>query len=355
MGNEYIMFYVIVPIFNVEHYLRKCLDSLLVQSYVQWRAILINDGSTDSSKAIANEYVQSDNRFILLSQDNQGQAIARNAGLEYVKELISTMPPPPLGLKDSHQAHYIVFLDSDDYLESDALAHSYNILKQEGVDVLVYSIIAAREPYTYARVKFDYTIFPLNLAGLYTPKDLITALGGYHIITTIGGFVCKASMAFENNLAFIPRIIYEDIAFCTQAVLQCKTLYISHKQIYNYVFYPNSTMRQQLQKDKWIKITYSYYITLRFFKQSLLESNDDIFKEYCHRACLDMAKRLMKSLQFVGYIQELGFSKQDLAPFLPYIKGKYRLCYHFPRIYGLPKRLRLTFQALWERLVVGKV
>ncbi len=103
------MFYVIVPIFNVEHYLRKCLDSLLAQSYVQWRAILINDGSTDSSKAIANEYVQSDNRFILLSQDNQGQAIARNAGLEYVKELISTMPPPTWLKRFTPSALYCFF------------------------------------------------------------------------------------------------------------------------------------------------------------------------------------------------------------------------------------------------------
>ncbi|MCX2717778.1 hypothetical protein OQH61_08545 [Helicobacter sp. MIT 21-1697] len=258
--------------------------------------------------------------------------------------------PPPLGLKDSHLAHYIVFLDSDDYLESDALAHSYDILRQESVDVLVYSVIAARKSDTYARVKFDYTIFPLNLAGLYTPKDLIVALGGYRIITTIGGFVCKASVAFENNLSFIPHIIYEDIAFCTQAVLRCKTLYISHKQIYNYVFSPNSTMRGQLQRDKWIKITYSYFITLDFFKQALLESSDDVLREYYHRTCLDIAKRLMRSLQFVGYTQELGFNKQDLAPFLPYIKGKYRICYHFPRIYGFPKRCRLAFKQWLESL-----
>ncbi|MCX2717777.1 glycosyltransferase [Helicobacter sp. MIT 21-1697] len=95
MGSE-IMFYIIVPIFNVEHYLRKCLDSLLAQSYTQWRAILINDGSTDSSNAIINEYAKSDNRFTLLSQDNQGQAVARNRGLECVRELISTLPPPHL-------------------------------------------------------------------------------------------------------------------------------------------------------------------------------------------------------------------------------------------------------------------
>lgn len=96
MANEQIMFYIIVPIFNVEKYLRKCLDSLLSQSYTQWKAILVNDGSTDSSGEIAQEYANKDGRFVTLNQENQGLSMARNAGLEYVKNLIiSTNPPPP--------------------------------------------------------------------------------------------------------------------------------------------------------------------------------------------------------------------------------------------------------------------
>ncbi len=95
-----IMFYIIVPIFNVERYLRKCLDSLLSQSYTQWKAILVNDGSTDSSGEIAQEYANKDARFIILNQENQGLSMARNAGLEYVKNLIiSTNPPPHSNIK----------------------------------------------------------------------------------------------------------------------------------------------------------------------------------------------------------------------------------------------------------------
>ena len=102
MANEQIMFYIIVPIFNVERYVRKCLDSLLTQSYTQWKAILINDGSTDSSGEIAQEYANKDARFVTLNQENQGLSMARNAGLEYVKNLIISTnlkkkknPPPP--------------------------------------------------------------------------------------------------------------------------------------------------------------------------------------------------------------------------------------------------------------------
>ena len=96
MANEQIMFYIIVPIFNVERYVRKCLDSLLTQSYTQWKAILINDGSTDSSGEIAQEYANKDARFVTLNQENQGLSMPRNAVLDYVKNLIiSTNPPPP--------------------------------------------------------------------------------------------------------------------------------------------------------------------------------------------------------------------------------------------------------------------
>lgn len=93
-----IMFYIIVPIFNVERYLRKCLDSLLSQSYTQWKAILVNDGSTDSSGEIAQEYANKDARFIILNQENQGLSMARNAGLEYVKNLIISTNPPPTAI-----------------------------------------------------------------------------------------------------------------------------------------------------------------------------------------------------------------------------------------------------------------
>ena len=103
IAEKEIMFYIIIPIYNVEQYLKKCLDSLLNQSYSKWVAVLINDGSTDSSGAIAQEYTSKDTRFILLNQTNQGLSMARNAGLEMVKNLLSSTTPPP------HCNIYIIF------------------------------------------------------------------------------------------------------------------------------------------------------------------------------------------------------------------------------------------------------
>ena len=71
---------IIVPIYNVEKYLKECLDSIQAQTYSNFQAILINDGSTDESPKIAQEYAQKDSRFILINQENKGVGAARNTG-----------------------------------------------------------------------------------------------------------------------------------------------------------------------------------------------------------------------------------------------------------------------------------
>lgn len=94
---------VIIPVYNVDKYLRECLDSILAQTLQEWELICINDGSTDGSSAILAEYAAKDNRINVIKQQNRGQGAARNIGL---KQAVG---------------EYIYFLDSDDYLVPDAL------------------------------------------------------------------------------------------------------------------------------------------------------------------------------------------------------------------------------------------
>ena len=90
-----------MPIYNAELYLAKCIESLLQQEYDTLQIILVNDGSTDKSLAIAKQYAETDNRIEIYSQFNQGQSIARNTGLKYAK------------------GEYISFVDADDHIDSD--------------------------------------------------------------------------------------------------------------------------------------------------------------------------------------------------------------------------------------------
>ena len=97
-------FSIIVPVYNVENYLKRCLDSIKAQTYADYEVILIDDGSLDASGSTCDAYVEQDNRFKVIHKENGGLAAARNTGLA------------------AAVGKYIVFLDSDDDLEKEALA-----------------------------------------------------------------------------------------------------------------------------------------------------------------------------------------------------------------------------------------
>ena len=110
---------VIVPVYNVEDYLDKCLDSVIKQTYKNIEIIVVNDGSTDNSGEICQEYAQKDNRIIYVEQENGGLSDARNAGLERMT------------------GSYVTFVDSDDWIEQDYVEVLYNKLTEYQADVSV--------------------------------------------------------------------------------------------------------------------------------------------------------------------------------------------------------------------------
>jgi len=107
--NEKPLISVIVPVYNVEKYLRKCIESIINQTYNNLQIILVNDGSTDSSLSICKEYETTDNRIIVIDKENEGPAIARNVGL------------------DSADGDFIAFVDSDDWI----LENMYEVLLEK--------------------------------------------------------------------------------------------------------------------------------------------------------------------------------------------------------------------------------
>lgn len=123
---------VIVPIYNVEKYLVKCIDSLVNQTYHDLEIILVNDGSTDSSEDIIKQYAEKDNRILALNKNNGGLSDARNYGLKYAT------------------GDYCLFIDSDDYLALNALELCVNKINETGADIVCFDMI-----YVYS----DHTVF----------------------------------------------------------------------------------------------------------------------------------------------------------------------------------------------------
>lgn len=146
---------VIVPAYNTEDTLPKCLNSILSQDEQDWECIVVNDGSTDNTMRILERYAAIDNRFIIISQPNKGVSAARNRGL------------------DEAQGKYITFIDSDDYVDADYFSRSVSLMNEYGATMLISGYV--EEQYTLAEGR-DITkraaskmpkIFKANRAGIY--------------------------------------------------------------------------------------------------------------------------------------------------------------------------------------------
>ncbi|MFB4033578.1 glycosyltransferase family 2 protein, partial [Streptococcus pneumoniae] len=117
MENQLIS--VIVPVYNVEEYLKQCLDSILEQTFSNYEVILVNDGSTDSSGLICQEYAEKDTRIRYFEKENGGLSDARNYGIEQA------------------QGEYLTFVDSDDLLDASHLTILYDALVNNDADISI--------------------------------------------------------------------------------------------------------------------------------------------------------------------------------------------------------------------------
>lgn len=211
-------FSIIIPVYNVEAYLHQCLDSVLCQDFSDWEAVCVNDGSTDGSAAILEDYVAKDARFRLVTQPNGGLSAARNAGL------------------DAAQGEYILFLDSDDWLVENALkVLSTNL---SGEDMLCFS----------GRRFFEKT-HGFNPSDLLKNGDYQSGMDYYNenaLLPRDFAFVCVVLRAYrrtflmDNGLRFKEGILHEDNLFTPLACYYAHEVRVVNACLYNYRVRANS-------------------------------------------------------------------------------------------------------------------
>lgn len=126
--QDSIKFYILVPVYNTEKYIRECIMSILNQTYENFEVILVDDGSPDHAGAICDDYAQKDSRIYVIHKENEGQLSARSAAITYVKH-------------NCPQNHaFYVFVDSDDYLQPNALEVLADVIEKKHCDVVIYGI-----------------------------------------------------------------------------------------------------------------------------------------------------------------------------------------------------------------------
>ena len=125
-GN--IKFYILVPVYKTEPYIHECIMSILNQTYENFELILVDDGSPDRAGVICDEYAEKDSRIHVIHKENEGQLSARSAGIAYVKD-------------NCAQNHaFYVFVDSDDYLQPNALEILAGVILEEHCDLVIYGV-----------------------------------------------------------------------------------------------------------------------------------------------------------------------------------------------------------------------
>ena len=206
---------IIIPIYNVEDYIRKCLQSVLDQTYASFQAILVNDGSTDHSVEICEEMVAGDSRFILIPQENRGLSAARNTGLHYVK------------------GDYVLYLDSDDSLVPNALELLLGAAQKYGAD-----IVQGNFYYDYP----DYLLLneqQKHEETVYTRDDAMTALLEHKTIMNFAwGKLISAVLAKKHQ--FPEGKYFEDTCWKAKLIHDCTTYAALKAPVLYYLQRPSS-------------------------------------------------------------------------------------------------------------------
>lgn len=217
--NDDVFVSIIVPIYNVENYLAKCLDSLINQSLNNIEIILINDCSTDESEAIILKYQKRDNRIVYLKQkENQGQGLARNYAINKAK------------------GEYILFVDSDDYIALTAAEVLYKKSKELNLDILEANYFKVFNTNT---IEQKNEVFKKVLTGNEYFEKIPFTVG------VIWNKLWRKTFLLENKLKFAKQI-FEDVIFISEAALLANRVFRIDYSFYYYMIRENSTMTSKV-------------------------------------------------------------------------------------------------------------
>lgn len=274
---------IIIPVYNVEKYIAKCIQSLLDQTYTNFEAIIVDDESPDNSIQIAKSLVGDDPRFIFLEKENGGQSSARNMGIDYAK------------------GDYLAFLDPDDYFANETLELNINIFKNyPEVDITLFGTLWITEAGDVVRETHS------DIDLYYTCNDILLFQNSIeHMIWN----KCYKREVFDG-MRFIEGVIYEDTEIMPKLLFQ-KKLYKIEKYLYFYTQRVNSSINSYSS----MRIR-SNFIYLESYKKFLIfnglygKYKNYYELGYIHRTFVDELGRLV---QFsLNYDHDLAYFKKRI-------------------------------------------
>ncbi len=204
---------IIVPVYGVEKYIDKCLNSLVKQSLKEIEIIVVNDGTKDNSQKIIDKYVKKyPDKIKSYIKENGGQGSARNYGLKKAT------------------GEYIGYVDSDDFVEKDMYKKLYNKAKENNYDIVVCGNYNVSEDYQNKNIDTFINNYNTDLENIFFGK------------MAVWNKIYKRDILIKNKLEFKEKVWYEDLAFTLKAIMNSNTFAFIDEPLYDYLIREGSTM-----------------------------------------------------------------------------------------------------------------
>ena len=229
---------IIIPMYGVEKYLRRCLDSVQNQTFTDWQAICVNDGSPDKSGEIAKEYAKKDKRFVVIDKENGGLSDARNVGMAHAS------------------GDYILYIDSDDFIHPQTLEIAYSLALRDGSDIVSFTYDRIYRPQLMVRHKLGLdtdNVIPRRMHKKYNLNKIKTRVTDdvyeYATEQTHNKFnpkrkwLIKHCQVWKNlyrreliaDIPFIKGILFEDFPWWSRVMLRNPRVTIAPLPLYFYI------------------------------------------------------------------------------------------------------------------------
>lgn len=265
---------IIVPVYNVEKYLPKCLESLIKQTLKDIEIICVNDGSMDNSLAILKEFASKDSRIKIIDNQHQGVAKTRNTGIE------------------QSTGEYIGFVDSDDYIDIDFFEKLYNSATKSNSDIAIASILKHKKFFNIYNAKYTKEEIAITI------QDKIKLCEDKkHFFFYAWNKIYHSGFIKENNIKFSEGQIYEDVMFAIKALYYSNKIISVYGTKYHYIEHEDSLTKY---KDKTGEK-----------EQDLVKAYSEL-QEFCNSKNIEIPERL-------NY-----YTKENFGFILNLYKGKYQ-------------------------------
>jgi glycosyltransferase involved in cell wall biosynthesis len=279
-------FSIVIPVYNVEHFVAECISSVINQSFTDFEAIIIDDGSFDKSIDIIKEIAGNDIRIRIVSQKNSGLSAARNKGIYLAK------------------GHYVFFLDSDDFIKLDTLKELKSILsKQTGIDLIAFGAcpfldetpVIKSEKVMYYEGYYSRSYLD---EGIYKGEDYYKSMSSKrNFVASACLYISRLDIIKEFKLKFVEGIIREDEVFTRHLIQHAKLIYFSQSKFYHRRIRQGSITQTKISRH-WV------YSSLKVSKEV-----NQLYKLYGNKFLRIDAMNFYKN----SYKNVLNYFKEDRA------------------------------------------